>query len=203
MLRHTHARASRIISFSFHSLSRFSSAVFRLCLSVCVFRLCFVCRCYVAYNAESHDRDESEELEPEVPYKLPDGSVLQLSSEKYRAPELLFNPSLIGSEEYGIQHCALHAIARSDMDVRRSLFTSIILSGGSTLFDGFGDRLLSEMRRLAARDTKIKIWAAPERVMSSWIGGSILASLASFKHMWITRKQYEEVGKNIIHRRTF
>jgi centractin len=138
-----------------------------------------------------------------VPYKLPDGSVLNVSSEKYRAPELLFSPQLLGSEEAGIQHQLTSAIARCDLDVRRSLFSSIILSGGSTLFDGFGDRLLSECRRLAPRDTKIRIYAPPERILSTWIGGSILASLASFKRMWITRKEWEEQGKTAVYRKTF
>jgi centractin len=71
------------------------------------------------------------------------------------------------------------------------------------MFDGFGDRLLSETRKLAPRDTKIKIWAPPERILSTWIGGSILASLATFKKMWITRKEYDEMGKNAIYRKTF
>ena len=69
------------------------------------------------------------------------------------------------------------------------------------MFDGFGDRLLSECRRLAPRDTKIKIWAPPERILSTWIGGSILASLATFKQMWITKKDYEEHGKSSVYRR--
>lgn len=46
---------------------------------------------------------------------------------------------------------------------------------------GFGDRLLSEIKRLALKDIKIKIYAPPERKYSTWIGGSILASLSTFK----------------------
>lgn len=46
---------------------------------------------------------------------------------------------------------------------------------------GFGDRLLNEIRRLALKDVKIKIYAPPERKYSTWIGGSILAGLNAFK----------------------
>lgn len=46
---------------------------------------------------------------------------------------------------------------------------------------GFGDRLLSEVRRLAVKDMKIKIFAPPERKYSTWIGGSILAGLSTFR----------------------
>ena len=46
---------------------------------------------------------------------------------------------------------------------------------------GFGDRLLTEIRRLAVKDVKIRIAAPPERKYSTWIGGSILAGLSTFR----------------------
>lgn len=67
------------------------------------------------------------------------------------------------------------------MDLRKSLFGNIVLSGGSTLTKGFGDRLLHEVQRLAVKDMKIKIFAPPERKYSTWIGGSILAGLSTFR----------------------
>ena len=73
------------------------------------------------------------------------------------------------------------AIARTDLDLRASLFGGIVLSGGATLTKGFGDRLLHEVRRLAVKDTRIKIFAPPERKYSTWIGGSILAGLSTFR----------------------
>src|SRR5258706_11838310 len=45
---------------------------------------------------------------------------------------------------------------------------------------GFGDRLLNEIKKLALKDVKIKIYAPPERKYSTWIGGSILAGLNAF-----------------------
>ena len=67
------------------------------------------------------------------------------------------------------------------MDLRKSLFGNIVLSGGSTLTKGFGDRLLHEVQRLAVKDMRIKIFAPPERIYSTWIGGSILAGLSTFR----------------------
>ena len=67
------------------------------------------------------------------------------------------------------------------MDLRKSLFGNIVLSGGSTLAKGFGDRLLHEVQRLAVKDMRIKIFAPPERKYSTWIGGSILAGLSTFR----------------------
>lgn len=56
-----------------------------------------------------------------------------------------------------------------------------MLSGGSTLTKGFGDRLLHEVQKLAVKDMRIKIFAPPERKYSTWIGGSILAGLSTFR----------------------
>ena len=61
------------------------------------------------------------------------------------------------------------------------LFSEIVLSGGSTFLRGFGDRLLTELKHLAPRDTKIRIFAPPERKTATWLGGSILSSLSTFK----------------------
>jgi len=156
--------------------------------------------CYVALNIEKSEKDDSDDVEP---YKLPDGSQIMIGSEKFRAPEVLFNPSLIGLEYVGIHQMLVNSISKCDLDIRRAMFGDIVLAGGSTCFDGFGDRLLSEVRKLAPRDTKIKILAPPDRIISTFNGGSILASLTTFKSMWITKKEYEDAGKNSIFRKTF
>ena len=81
----------------------------------------------------------------------------------------------------GIHQMVVDAISRTDLDLRKSLYANIVLSGGSTLTKGFGDRLLTELQRLAVKDMRIKIFAPPERKYSTWIGGSILAALSTFK----------------------
>ncbi|KAL9179280.1 hypothetical protein ACHAXT_008570 [Thalassiosira profunda] len=133
-------------------------------------------------------------------YQLPDGQVVDISSERHRASEVLFDPSLIGSEERPVHDVLLTSILQSDMDLRSTLFSNIVLSGGSTLLPGFGDRLLYEVRSRAPERTRIRISAPPERRESAWVGGSILASLATFKNMWVSRAEYEEYGSAIMHR---
>ena len=151
--------------------------------------------CYVAFNAI--DEENSSQVSQ---YSLPDGSVIEVGQEAFRAPEILFQPDLIGSEYRGVHDSLVKSIMKADIDVRRVLFSQIVLSGGSTLFKGFGDRLLNEVRRHVSspKDTKIRIAAPPERLYSTWIGGSILASLATFKNMWITRDEYMEQGSRIL-----
>lgn len=108
------------------------------------------------------------------------------------------------------------AINRTDMDLRRALFGNIVLSGGATLTKGFGDRLLHEVQRLAVKDMRIRILAPPDRIYSTWVGGSILAGLSTFKkvspprdgahangnaetiQMWVSSEDWHE-NPDIIH----
>jgi len=136
-------------------------------------------------------------------YTLPDGSVIELGACRQIAPELLFRPDLIGDESEGVHEILANSILKSDMDLRKTLYQNIVLSGGSTLFKGFGDRLINELKKIAPKDIKIKISSPKERLYSTWIGGSILASLDTFKKMWVSKREYENEGPKVLHRKTF
>ena len=110
----------------------------------------------------------------------------QVGNERFRAPEILFDPEIIGLEYTGVQQLVFDAINRTDMDLRKKLFGNIVLSGGATLTRGFGERLLLELQRLSVKETHIKIFAPPERIYSTWIGGSILAGLSTFRKVCLT-----------------
>jgi len=105
----------------------------------------------------------------------------QIGPERFRAPEILFDPEIIGLEYSGVHQMVVDAITRTDLDLRKALYSNIVLSGGTTLTKGFGDRLLHEVQKLAVKDMRIKIFAPPERKYSTWIGGSILAGLSTFR----------------------
>jgi centractin len=153
--------------------------------------------CYVTRTPTS---DEAAEKESKTQYQLPDGQAVTLSSERYQAPNILFDPSLIGSEEAGVADILVDSIMKSDIDLRSTLFSQVVLAGGTTLLPGFGDRMLYEVRSRSPAHTKIRISAPPERMHSTFVGGSILASLATFKSMWVSRAEFEEHGSSILHR---
>lgn len=62
-----------------------------------------------------------------------------------------------GEECEGLHEVLLYSIQKSDLDLRKVLFKNIVLSGGSTLFKGFGDRLLSEIKKMSPKETQIKV----------------------------------------------
>ncbi|OQR71859.1 alpha-centractin-like [Tropilaelaps mercedesae] len=155
--------------------------------------------CYLSTNPQHDEKAEMEKTQ----FALPDGSNIDIGSARYRAPEVLFRPDLIGQEYEGTHEALVYAIQRCDMDLRKVLYQNIVLSGGSTLFKGFGDRLLSEVKRSGPKSVKIRISAPQERLYSTWIGGSILASLDTFKRMWVSRREYDENGVKVLHRKIF
>ena len=89
------------------------------------------------------------------------------------------------------------------LDIRKDLYGNIVLSGGTTMFEGIAERMEKEIKALAPASMKIKIVAPPERKYSVWIGGSILASLSTFQQMWISKEEYDEFGPAIVHRKCF
>ena len=85
----------------------------------------------------------------------------------------------------------------------QDLYNNIIISGGTTLYPGFQERLEQDVRRLAPPTMKIKVSAPKDRGHSVFCGASILASLSRFKEMWISEEEWREYGANIVHRKCF
>jgi actin-related protein len=153
------------------------------------------------FDAEMASVEESSDLEKS--YELPDGQVISIASERFRCPEVLFQPSKIGKEIKGVHESTYDTIMKCDVDIRKDLYGNIVLSGGTTMFAGIGDRMTKEIEALAPSSMKIKVVAPPERKYSVWIGGSILASLSTFQSMWIAKSEYDEAGPSIVHRKCF
>ncbi len=155
--------------------------------------------CYVAKDPEQ-ERIVADSAGVDRQYMLPDGETITVGAERFQAPELFFNPSAIGLDTMPLDEHIVESIKACDVDLRRDLYANIVLSGGSTMFEGLKDRLLKEISELVPENVEVRIIAPPERQYSVWIGGSIVASLKTFQKMWVSRKEFEEAGPEVIHR---
>ncbi|ROT43599.1 Actin/actin-like protein [Sodiomyces alkalinus F11] len=161
---------------------------------------------------------QNEELARSQPgrvFEFPNGANQMWRDQRYRVSEGMWDeaaalptpPSGAGGSEEGkvqtIPELIRSALNGVDVDLRPNLLGNIVVTGSTSLLNGFNDRLNNELMTMYP-GSKIKIHAAgltSERRFGAWIGGSILASLGTFHQMWISRKEYEENGVNIVEKR--
>jgi len=174
-----------------------------------------------------HDNDPRYSSIPMVPYELPDGTVVDIGIERFQIPELLFDPSPLdfGNPELidlktlmtsnfllsnykgdSLTSLINDSIFRCDAETHTSLLSNIILAGGSSAFEGMPERLKNELENVIhkfAPGVKVRMMAngTNERHLSAWLGGSILASLGTFHEMWISKKEYLDIGQTVIDRK--
>ncbi|GLI68966.1 hypothetical protein VaNZ11_013494 [Volvox africanus] len=159
---------------------------------------------YVAQDFESELCMARSSSVMDKNFQLPDGSIISVGEERFRCAEVLFDPTPLGREQGGgVHNMLMDSINACDIDVRKELLNNLVLSGGTTMVEGIAARLSKEVTSMAPPGSAVRVVAPPERKYLVWIGGSVLASLASFSSQWVTRDEYDEYGPSIIHRKCF
>ncbi|RWS32025.1 Actin-like protein 6A [Leptotrombidium deliense] len=148
---------------------------------------------------------------PTIHYEFPNGYNQDYGAERFMIPEALFDPSNIKGVPgslMGIAQIVTTSVGMCDIDIRPSLYGSVIVTGGNTLIQGFTDRLNRDLSTKTPPSMRLKIVSSggnTERRYGAWIGGSILASLncskGTFQQMWISKQEYDEGGKSQVDRK--
>ena len=155
--------------------------------------------CYVALDFEAEMRTEPSVLEKA--YELPAGAMILVRTERFQCPEALFQPHLLGLSMPGVVDLLFHSIMKCDDGIRDELYGNVVLSGGSTHFPGFAERVAKDLVSLAPQSMSEKIHVvAPPDKHGAWTGASRIASLPQFEQSWITREMYQREGAGVVHR---
>lgn len=164
--------------------------------------------CYVAsdYKSEGLRYDQNAEGMSRS-YELPDATVITVGPDRYKCPEILFQPSLLGADGadmQGLHELCATAIGKIDTEeLRTGMYENVVLSGGSSMLPGIGDRMQNEVSALATDGATVSVISDSQRKYAAWVGASMLGTLPTIKDILITKEEYEEDRENVIAKRCF
>ena len=145
------------------------------------------------------NQDDADDVKDST-YELPDGKKIELGSELFKANEILFNPDEDEQKENGImslKNMVIDSINKCDNEIKNDIKENICLTGGTTLLKNFPEKLKNEISD-SSEGINFNLSAEQERLFSTWIGGSIVSSLDNFQFMWVSKKEYNDNGKNLL-----
>lgn len=162
--------------------------------------------CYVSGNLQEDLRLARETTVLLETHEISPGRRIQIEKERFEAPEILFQPSLLGHEVDGLSDQVFSVIQNAEIDMRADLYKNIVLSGGSTMFPGLPTRLEGDLKDLyidrimkgdRERPMKIKIRVEdpPKRKHLVFQGGAVMADLMKDRsEFWISQEEWNELG---------
>ncbi|MFX0082389.1 MAG: hypothetical protein ACFE94_11625 [Candidatus Hodarchaeota archaeon] len=117
---------------------------------------------------------------------LPDGSSLEINSERFLISEPLFNPLIIHIDYIGLPEAIAKVIRTWDRENWEELLSNIILAGGGSLIPGFEKRLKIEISKFFSEriKEKINVMAVSGRENISWVGASVLWAQGKLSKGW-------------------
>ncbi|XP_054739499.1 actin-related protein 5 [Anastrepha obliqua] len=119
---------------------------------------------------------------------------LHFSVESIRAPEVIFQPSLIGCSEMGLAELIDFVLKLFPADEQQRLVNNILLTGGCSQFTGLKERLSKELREMRPFQTPFQIFSAQSPELDSWFGAKDFANSNDFTESLSSKKDYEEKG---------
>jgi actin-related protein 5 len=125
---------------------------------------------------------------------------LHLNVERIRVPEVVFQPTIAGLDQAGIIEIASTILTErlADNPHRDNVFRDIFLTGGNTLFQGFEERLASELRAVLPAEQELVVRRADDAVLDAWRGAAKWAGKKENRTNFITRAEFMEKGGDYI-----
>ena len=120
--------------------------------------------------------------------------LIRMNNERFMVPEILFRPTDIGIHQMGVGEAVVESVSQCEDRAQAWLYRNIVVTGGSTMFPGFKQRLETEVRRLAPAEMEVRVRDMEDPLTASWKGGASLASDADFKSMCVSKEEYMDSG---------
>jgi actin-related protein len=131
-------------------------------------------------------------------HRLEDSLVAQSAEVLFETPGL------------NVAEATLQSLALCDSYARECVSQHVVVSGGTSMLPGFGDRICEYLHEHGETDACVfpstqyhESGYTSQRRHAAWIGGSILASLTAFNHLKITRAEWEENAEAVTRAKRF
>lgn len=166
--------------------------------------------CFCSTNPQ----EDQERTDLEKTYHLPDGLTLRdgvtneitLGPERFYPAEALFNPQLCGRDNPPLMELVWSSVSACPIENRKALTKSVVLSGGTSMFPGFDDRLQNEMMNTAPENARasVRVIADDDRANLVWRGARVFSGADKRpmqSSVWISKDEWDEVGPSIVHKK--
>lgn len=122
--------------------------------------------------------------------------VMTLGNERFIVPELIFNPTDIGSKLPGLVDCVTQSLSKLPPLVQATMVANILVVGGNAKISGFTDRLQTELRAKIKTEWSVRVRKLDDPVTSTWLGGARFACnhQDTLQKRAVTKEQYDEYG---------
>lgn len=128
---------------------------------------------------------------------------ITLGLERFRCPEIIFQPHLIGIDQVGLDEAIGVSMRRLPSDWSQQIAEgTVLLTGGNTLFDGMEKRVLYELKKNRPQGSLIKLVRAADPLLDAWNGAAYFANSPLFQRSTFTKSDYEEKGEDWLRKYT-
>ncbi len=160
--------------------------------------------CYVSRDLIEERQNWSSSDKYNKSMSISDNSYVKLDEIRYKAPEILFENEILDilKNPGDLTDAIIESIQRCDKSLTKKLYANIMFVGGGTLYKGFGNRITKSLKDKVPEHLAFNVTIEDNRLISGWIGGSILSGMKIFeeRNLWVSKAEYEEKGSSAVDR---
>jgi len=147
------------------------------------------------YEAVLKEHDPQDE---EVGRDNPEWHQIHLATETIRAPEIIFQPSMIGHEQAGLGEILDFVLGKFEPEVADKLANNVFLTGGLSNIVGLKERLEAELQCMRPFKSTFKVSRADDCNLDAWKGASLFGSNRQNLKSFLTKEKYSECGEGYL-----
>ncbi|KAG9270189.1 actin-related protein 5 [Astyanax mexicanus] len=142
---------------------------------------------------ESAEPEKADTIQPV--FNMAEYHQLFVGTERLRAPEVLFRPSLIGEEQMGLIETLQFVLEQYSPEQQALLAENVFLTGGNLLYPGVKERVERELLAIRPFQSHFKVSQAAQPALDAWFGAREWALRNPVgSEGWISKQDYEEKG---------